>query len=98
MYTLEFIKHEGRVVTEMDIEINFGEEYEEPSRPLLRSDPRKFLLQIFSEFMNRKMTSCYKYIVEFCGKAVSSKAVSVETCSMVMLLSTRLFVEGSLSE
>ena len=47
----------------MDIEINIGEDYQEKPTPLLRADPRRFLLQIFTEFLNRKMNSCYKYIV-----------------------------------
>jgi len=97
LYTLEYAKGENVVQGSMDIEIDIGEEYrEEERRVLLRADPRRFLLQVFTEFLNRKMTACYKYILEFCGKSLTANA-SVETCSMVMLLSTRMFIEGSLS-
>lgn len=73
IYTLEYIKEEGKTLGDMDIEINLGEELpEEGSKAMLRADPRRFLLQIFNEFMNRKINSCLKYILEFCGKAVSS--------------------------
>jgi hypothetical protein len=99
LYTLEYIRGEGRVLGTMDIEVELGEDYEEKPRPLLRADPRRFLLQIFSEFLNRKMLSCYKYILEFCGKAIANnRLASLETCSMVMVLSTRMFIEGSLSD
>jgi hypothetical protein len=49
----------------MDVEINLGEEITdtEGSESLARCDLRKFLLQIFSEFVNRKLTGCYKYII-----------------------------------
>ena len=64
----------------------------EPSENLIRCDPRRFLLLFFSEVMTRKMTASYKYIVEFCGKAVQLKHHSAETASMVMLLATRLLL------
>ncbi len=63
LYTLEFIKHEGRALMSMDIEIDLGEDFVQPAKPLLRADPRRFLLQVFSEFLDRKMVSCYKYVV-----------------------------------
>lgn len=50
----------------MDIEINLGEEITDQldkKENLIKSDPRRFVLQIFSEFLNRKLTSCYKYII-----------------------------------
>lgn len=47
----------------MDIEIDLGEDFVQPAKPLLRADPHRFLLQVFSEFMDRKMVSCYKYVV-----------------------------------
>ena len=64
----------------------------EPSENLIRCDPRRFLLLFFSEVMTRKMTASYKYIVEFCGKAMQLKHHSAETASMVMLLATRLLL------
>ncbi len=56
------------------------------------------MLQIFSEFLNRKLTSCYKYIIEFCGKAVQLKNTSYESLSMVMLLCTRMILEDTISD
>lgn len=44
------------------------------------------------------MTTNYKYIIEFCGKAVQLKNQSTETVSMVMLLSTRLLLENAISD
>lgn len=44
LYTLEYIKQEGKAVSGMDIEINLGEDFEEPTKSMLRSDPRRFLL------------------------------------------------------
>ena len=66
LYTLEYARGEGKGQESMDIEIGLGEEYvpqEQEKKGLLRADPRRFLLQIFIEFLNRKMTTCYKYIL-----------------------------------
>lgn len=74
LYTLEYLKVEKKGVGSMDIEINLGDEVKTERENLVRCDPRRFLLQIFSEFINRKMINCFKYILEFCGKAIQSNA------------------------
>jgi hypothetical protein len=70
----------------------------EPAENLIRCDPRRFLLQVFFRMNNRKLTISYKYVIEFYGKAAQLKHKSSETVSMVMLLSTRLLLEDSISD
>lgn len=65
LYTLEYMKVENTTNNTMDIEINLGDEITdtETTESLAKCDLRKFLLQIFSEFLNRKLAACYKYII-----------------------------------
>ena len=100
LYTETYMKLENTANKMQQYEIKLGEEElsEWTGNYLSKADPKKFIVQIFLEIINRKMVNLYKYIVEFCLTVIQqSKLKNAENYSMVMLLVTRLLIEQGIT-